>query len=93
MDEANLLFMVVKRFQEIDLHPDRISSMEMGYMFEELIRKFAEISNETAGEHFTPREVIKLMVNILFLNDRDIELTSHSYENIIAQAQQHGFLV
>lgn len=72
MDDNNLLFMVVKRFQEIDLHPDHISSMEMGYMFEELIRKFAEISNETAGEHFTPREVIKLMVNILFLNDRDI---------------------
>ncbi|MFH6971818.1 type I restriction-modification system subunit M [Flavobacterium petrolei] len=72
MDDNNLLFMVIKRFQEIDLHPDRISSMEMGYMFEELIRKFAEISNETAGEHFTPREVIKLMVNILFLNDRDI---------------------
>jgi type I restriction enzyme M protein len=72
MDENNLLFMVVKRFQEIDLHPDRISSMEMGYMFEELIRKFAEISNETAGEHFSPREVIKLMVNILFLFDRDI---------------------
>lgn len=72
MDDNNLLFMIVKRFQEIDLHPDRISSMEMGYMFEELIRKFAEISNETAGEHFTPREVIKLMVNILFLNDRDI---------------------
>ncbi len=72
MDDANLLFMVVKRFQEVDLHPDKISSMEMGYMFEELIRKFAEISNETAGEHFTPREVIKLMVNILFLNDRDV---------------------
>ena len=72
MDEANLLFMVLKRFQEIDLHPDTISSMDMGYMFEELIRKFAEISNETAGEHFTPREVIKLMVNILFLNDREI---------------------
>lgn len=72
MDDNNLLFMVIKRFQETDLHPDRISSMEMGYMFEELIRKFAEISNETAGEHFTPREVIKLMVNILFLNDREI---------------------
>ncbi len=72
MDDNNLLFMVIKRFQEVDLHPDRISSMEMGYMFEELIRKFAEISNETAGEHFTPREVIRLMVNILFLNDRDI---------------------
>lgn len=72
MDDANLLFMVIKRFQETDLHPNKITSMEMGYMFEELIRKFAEISNETAGEHFTPREVIKLMVNILFLNDREI---------------------
>jgi type I restriction enzyme M protein len=72
LDESNLLFMVLKRFQEIDLHPQNISSMEMGYMFEELIRKFAEISNETAGEHFTPREVIRLMVNLLFMNDRDI---------------------
>ena len=72
LDDNNLLFMVMKRFQEVDLHPEAISSMEMGYMFEELIRKFAEISNETAGEHFTPREVIRLMVNILFLNDRDI---------------------
>jgi type I restriction enzyme M protein len=72
MDDNNLLFMVVKRFQEIDMHPNKISSMEMGYLFEELIRKFAEISNETAGEHFTPREVIRLMINLLFLNDRDI---------------------
>ena len=72
MDDNNLLFLVMKRFQEVDLHPDKVSSIEMGYLFEELIRKFAEISNETAGEHFTPREVIKLMVNILFLNDRDI---------------------
>lgn len=72
MDDNNLLFMVVKRFQEIDLHPYKVSSMEMGYLFEELIRKFSEISNETAGEHFTPREVIRLMINLLFLNDRDI---------------------
>ncbi|SDB30382.1 type I restriction enzyme M protein [Flavobacteriaceae bacterium MAR_2010_188] len=72
LDEANLLFMVLKRFQEIDLHPEQISSMAMGYMFEELIRKFAEISNETAGEHFTPREVIRLMVNLLFMNDREV---------------------
>jgi type I restriction enzyme M protein len=72
MDDNNLLYMVVKRFQEVDLHPDKVSSMEMGYMFEELIRKFAEISNETAGEHFTPREVIRLMIDLLFLNDRDI---------------------
>lgn len=71
LDDNNLLFMVMKRFQEIDLHPAKISSMEMGYMFEELIRKFAEISNETAGEHFTPREVIRLMVNLLFMDDRE----------------------
>jgi len=72
LDEANLLFLVVSRFSEVDLHPDNVSSIEMGYIFEELIRKFSELSNETAGEHFTPREVIRLMVNILFLNDKEI---------------------
>ena len=72
LEDSNLLFLVLKRFQEVNLHPDMISSMEMGYMFEELIRKFSEISNETAGEHFTPREVIRLMVNLLFMNDREI---------------------
>lgn len=72
MDNNNLLFMVIKRFQEVNLHPDKVSSLEMGYMFEELIRKFAELSNETAGEHFTPREVIRLMINLLFYDDRDI---------------------
>lgn len=72
LDEANLLFLIVKKFADIDLHPDAVDSMEMGYVFEELIRKFSELSNETAGEHFTPREVIRLMVNLLFLNDRVI---------------------
>lgn len=72
LDKANLLYKVIKRFAEVDLHPDKVKNIEMGYIFEELIRKFAEISNETAGEHFTPREVIRLMVNILFLNDKDI---------------------
>ena len=72
LDEANLLFMIVKRFGEIDLHPDKVSNLEMGYIFEELIRRFSELSNETAGEHFTPREVIRLLVNLLFLNDREI---------------------
>jgi type I restriction enzyme M protein len=72
LDDSNLLYLVLKRFAEIDLHPSTVSNMEMGYVFEELIRKFAEDSNETAGEHFTPREVIRLMVNILFKNDRDI---------------------
>lgn len=72
LDDNNLLFIILKRFQEVDLHTETISSVSMGYMFEELIRKFAELSNETAGEHFTPREVIKLMIHILFLNDNDI---------------------
>ena len=72
LDDKNLLFLVLESFAKIDLHPDKVSSMEMGYVFEELIRKFAEISNETAGEHFTPREVIRLMVNLLFNNDNEI---------------------
>lgn len=72
MDDPNadLLFRVVKSFQEIDLSD--MDSMEMGYVFEDLIRRFAEQSNETAGEHFTPREVIRLMVNVLFIEDNDV---------------------
>ncbi len=77
LDEADLLYMIVKRFGGIDLHPNKVSNLEMGYIFEELIRRFSELSNETAGEHFTPREVIRLMVNLLFVNDREI-LTKQS---------------
>lgn len=72
LEKANLLYLVVKRFQEVDMHPDVMSNVEAGYLFEELIRKFAEISNETAGEHFTPREVIRLMVNLLFIADQNV---------------------
>lgn len=71
LDEADLLFQVVERFAEIDLHPDEVPNEEMGYIYEELIRKFNELSNETAGEHFTPREVIELMVNLIFDEDDD----------------------
>lgn len=71
LDESNLLFMVVSKFTEIDLHPEVVDNHEMGYVFEELIRRFSEQSNETAGEHFTPREVIRLMVNLLFNEDGD----------------------
>ncbi len=71
LNKANLLFMVVKRFCEVDLHPTRVPNHAMGGIFEELIRKFAEQSNETAGEHFTPREVIRLMVTVLFAEDKD----------------------
>ena len=59
------------KFADIDLHPDAVSNLEMGYLYEELIRRFSELSNETAGEHFTPREVIRLMVNLLFIEDDD----------------------
>jgi len=67
--EKNLLYLITEKFSKIDLHPDRVSNSDMGTIFEELIRKFAELSNETAGEHFTPREVIRLMVNLLFVED------------------------
>ncbi len=67
--KSGLLYQVTEKFVNVDLHPDKISNSQMGLVFEELIRKFAEISNETAGEHFTPREVIRLMVNLLFIED------------------------
>lgn len=70
--KADLLYLVVEKFAHIDLHPERVDNASMGAVFEELIRKFAEISNETAGEHFTPREVIRLMVNLLFIEDDDV---------------------
>ena len=69
LDGADLLFLVTRKFSALDLHPDRVSNHEMGSVFEELIRKFSEQSNETAGEHFTPREVIRFMVNLLFAED------------------------
>ena len=72
--KAGLLYLVAEKFANIDLHPNSVSNAQMGVVFEELIRKFAEISNETAGEHFTPREVIRLMVNLLFIED-DAALT------------------
>ena len=72
LEKANLLYLVIKRFSEVDMHPDQMSNVEAGYLFEELIRKFSELSNETAGEHFTPREVIRLMVNLLFITDREV---------------------
>tara|TARA_R110002074_G_scaffold94547_3_gene206395 strand:+ start:7623 stop:9452 length:1830 start_codon:yes stop_codon:yes gene_type:complete len=69
LDKAGLLYMVTEKFANFDLHPKKVSNADMGSVFEELIRKFAEDSNETAGEHFTPREVIRLMVNLLFVED------------------------
>jgi type I restriction enzyme M protein len=71
LHKAKLLYLVTEKFARIDLHPEAVNNVQMGLVFEELIRKFAELSNETAGEHFTPREVIRLMVNLLFIEDNE----------------------
>src|ERR1019366_5451321 len=73
--KCGLLYQVTEKFAGFNLHPEVVSNTEMGTVFEELIRKFAEISNETAGEHFTPREVIRLMVNLIFVEDDDVLAT------------------
>ena len=67
--KSKLLYLVTEKFANIDLHPEVVSNAQMGAVFEELIRKFAELSNETAGEHFTPRDAIRLMVNLIFIED------------------------
>jgi len=72
LDSKNLLYMVLQKYTALDLRPKIVSNADMGQVFEELIRKFSELSNETAGEHFTPREVIRLMVSLLFVEDDDI---------------------
>jgi type I restriction enzyme M protein len=71
LSKNKLLYLVTERFAEIDLHPDKVDNAQMGLVFEELIRRFAELSNETAGEHFTPREVIRLMVDLIFIEDSE----------------------
>ena len=69
LNDANLLFKVVKKFATIDLSPKAISNHDMGLVFEELIRRFAESSNETAGEHFTPRDIVELTTSLVFMED------------------------
>jgi type I restriction enzyme M protein len=72
LDEANRLFEVVREFSTIDLHPDRVNNLAMGYVFENLIRRFNEQANEEAGDHFTPREVIRLVAHLIYTGDEDI---------------------
>ncbi|MCH8255042.1 MAG: SAM-dependent DNA methyltransferase, partial [Gemmatimonadetes bacterium] len=81
MNEKNILFLVIKEFANVDLSPGRVDNLQMGYVFEELIRIGAEQSNEEAGEHFTPREVIKLMVNLLLSPESDLN-KSHVVKTI-----------
>ena len=72
LDASNRLFTLIKAMSEIDLHPDRIDNLQMGYLFEHLVMRFNEQANEEAGDHFTPREVIRLMANLTFTGERDV---------------------
>lgn len=72
MDDANILYLVVSEFSRINLHPSKVSNHEMGNIFENLIRRFNELANETAGDYFTPREIINLMVHLLFIEDDEL---------------------
>jgi len=84
--EANLLYLVVSKFCDVDLHPSAVPNEQMGLIFENLIRRFNELANETAGDHFTPREVIRLMVNILFINDDELLATPGTVRKLLDPA-------
>jgi len=71
LNKNNRLFILIDKLTEIDLHPDKISNRDMGLIFEELLRKFSEMSNETSGEHYTPRDVVRLLVSLVFTEDND----------------------
>jgi type I restriction enzyme M protein len=86
MVEGNILYLVVSQFAEIDLHPDRVTNEDMGRVFENLIRRFNELANETAGDHFTPREVIRLMVHLLFINDDHLLATPGAIRKLLDPA-------
>ena len=86
MREANILYLVVSKFSDVNLHPDFVPNQEMGGIFENLIRRFNELANETAGDHFTPREVIRLMVSILFINDDDLLATPGTVRKLLDPA-------
>ena len=86
LDRAKLLYLVLSKVTEVDLHPNKVSNVEMGYIYEELLRKFSELSNETAGEHFTPREVIRLMVDLLFIEDDEILRTPGTVRTMLDPA-------
>ena len=86
MREANILYLVVSKFCDVDLHPKTVPNEEMGRIFENLIRRFNELANETAGDHFTPREVIRLMVNILFIHDDKLLATPGTVRKLLDPA-------
>ncbi len=86
MREANILYLVISKFCEVDLHPKAVPNEQMGLVFENLIRRFNELANETAGDHFTPREVIRLMVNILFMHDDKLLATPGTVRKLLDPA-------
>ena len=86
MREANILYLVVSKFCDVDLHPNTVPNEQMGLIFENLIRRFNELANETAGDHFTPREVIRLMVSILFIYDDQLLATPGSVRKLLDPA-------
>ena len=86
MREANILYLVVSKFADVDLHPDTVRNEQMGLIFENLIRRFNELANETAGDHFTPREVIRLMVSILFIEDDQLLATPGAVRTLLDPA-------
>jgi type I restriction enzyme M protein len=86
MREANILYLVVSKFCDVDLHPSKVPNQQMGLIFENLIRRFNELANETAGDHFTPREVIRLMVSILFIGDDKLLATPGTVRKLLDPA-------
>ena len=86
MREANILYLVVSKFADVDLHPNKVPNEQMGLIFENLIRRFNELANETAGDHFTPREVIRLMVSILFIEDNQLLATPGAVRKMLDPA-------
>ena len=86
MHEANILYLVVSKFCDVDLHPSNVPNEQMGLIFENLIRRFNELANETAGDHFTPRDVIRLMVNILLMEDDELLATPGTVRKLLDPA-------
>ena len=86
MREANILYLVVSKFCDVDLHPNAVPNEQMGLIFGNLIRRFNELANETAGDHFTPREVIRLMVNLLFMHDDKLLATPGTVRKLLDPA-------
>ena len=86
MREANILYLVISKFSDVNLHPKEVPNAQMGLIFENLIRRFNELANETAGDHFTPREVIRLMVSLLFINDDKLLATPGTVRKLLDPA-------